>query len=249
MVNWLKSWNDFSRWLESVNGRDWIFRGVDWAKYELIPKIGRPETRTRDSGYLLQNEAWLFYEFQNWARTHLDLSSYPTNPWEWLALAQHHGLPTRLLDWSRSPLVAAYFAVEAADDRHHAAIYARRVEKILDNRQLGSFHPFEFDRVTAFFPPQFAARVIAQSGVFTIHPKPTQAWKPPNLGKVLIAKSFRQDLLHRLYNIGIHRAVLFPDLDGVATTLAWVYATNADAWSYPIDDKWRLGSSSRRHKS
>lgn len=249
MTQWLKSWNDFSGWLESVNGRDWIFRGVDWAKYELIPKIGRRETRTTDSGYLLQNEAWLFYEFQDWARTHLDLSTYPRNNWEWVALAQHHGLPTRLLDWSRSPLVAAYFAVEATADTHHSAVYAHRVETILDNRQLQGFHPFDVDKVTAFFPPQFAARVIAQSAVFTIHPEPTKAWKPQDRRKVLIAKSFRQELRHRLYNIGMYRAVLFPDLDGVATSLAWVYATNADAWSYPIGDSWRPRSSSRRRKS
>lgn len=232
MTQWLKSWNDFSQWVESVNGRDWIFRGVDRATYQLIPKIGRPKTRTRDSGYLRQNEVWLFDQFQDWARAHLDFGTHPSNEWEWLALAQHHGLPTRLLDWSQSPLVAAYFAVESAADTHHAAIYVHRVETLLDNRLLQGTNPFGQGTVAAFFPPRFAARVIAQGGVFTIHPEPTKPWNPQGLGKVLIAKSFRQDFQHRLYNIGIHRAVLFPDLDGVATSLAWTYATVADAWEY-----------------
>jgi hypothetical protein len=249
MARWLKSWNDFSQWVESVDGRGWIFRGVGRAKYELIPKIGRRETRVGGSGYLLQNEAWLFYEFQDWARAHLDLSTQPKNDWEWLALAQHHGLPTRLLDWSRSPLVAAYFAVEAAADTHHGVVYAHQVKRLVDNRLLQENHPFEKETVTAFFPPQFAPRVIAQSGVFTIHPEPPKAWKPQGITKVLIAKSFCSDLQHRLYNIGIHRAILFPDLDGVATTLAWNYASIVDHWTYPISDSWLPKSSSRRRES
>ncbi len=238
MTTWIKSWGEFSVWVKTVDGRNWIFRGVDRAIYQLVPKIGRPETRTRDSAYLLQNEAFLFHEVQDWARTHLSLNTFPQNQWEWLALGQHHGLPTRLLDWSRSPLIGAFFAVENPADEGHAATYAYPAKTILNNQKLSDHHPFARPKVIAFFPPQFAARVIAQGGVFTIHPNPKSAWHPKGLKIVLIAKTFRLELRHRLYNFGIHRAVLFPDLDGVAETLAWVYATNEDLPTYPVEEDW-----------
>ena len=114
------TWKSFSKWVEAHDGINWIFRGVSDQNYELRPKIGRPETRTKGKGYLLEHEKWLLDEFQRMAPVYLLLGSQPKTSWEWLALAQHHGLPSRLLDWSFNPLVAAYFAVEREGEKGDA---------------------------------------------------------------------------------------------------------------------------------
>jgi hypothetical protein len=77
----------------------WVFRGHSDKKFKLIPSVGRGgHTSQTDESY----ERSLFNIFVREAGSHL--SPAPESDWEWLAIAQHHGLPTRLLDWSHSPL-------------------------------------------------------------------------------------------------------------------------------------------------
>lgn len=85
-----------------------VFRGVAGCELAgLLTSLDRlggvnpPHTK----GHL---EAHIFRNFQRYARSHI--SQTAENEWEQLITAQHHGLPTRLLDWSYSPLVAAHFA-------------------------------------------------------------------------------------------------------------------------------------------
>lgn len=192
-----------------------IYRGVGSSKHELIPKVGR---RRRGSKTLeLKDERYILRLFKQRAVAHLDRT--PTDDWEWLALAQHHGLPTRLLDWTRNPLVAAYFAV-AEEAKEDSAFYAYQSNKYLQIEKHKD--PFSVDRVARVVPNHVTTRISVQSGLFTIHPHPSEPFNVPSIEKFVIPASSRKPMKKALNKVGIDNASLFPDLDGIARHIAWL---------------------------
>ena len=225
-------WETFSRWVDAHNGINWIFRGVTRLEHELRPKIGRPSTRKKGRGYLLQHEKWLLDEFRRMATAYFTNTSPAITEWDWLTLAQHHGLPTRLLDWSFNPLVAAFFAVEHEGANGDALIYAHKPLGIVGPH---SIVPFQYPQVSRFDPPHISPRIIAQSATFTVHPNPTSILKPrKRLRKLVVKEIFCRELKGRLNNLGINRSTLFPELDGVSVYLTWLNSVINDLLDYPI---------------
>ena len=106
----LKNWDEIHWLANKLDG--FIFRGQANACWELKTSIERCFEKYKPVLPMYENkEHWILHEFKE--KFHL-YSQHPpaeSNNFEWLALLQHHGCPTRLLDFSESIYIAAYFAV------------------------------------------------------------------------------------------------------------------------------------------
>jgi hypothetical protein len=198
----------------------WVFRGHSNAGYQLIPSVGRLRHTSRSYDKL---ETSLLAMFRRGAVIHL--TTQPRNNWEWLALAQHHGLPTRLLDWTFNPLVALYFAVEANSETD-AVLIALNAGKKMSGAFVESGDPLAIDMPMKYLPSAQTPRIVAQEGLFTIQPNVSlpladQLRADWRLDHIVIPASAKAELLYQLFRQGVHRASLFPDIDGLAGHVRW----------------------------
>lgn len=202
--------------IETYNARTVIYRGMKSVKFPLIPKIGRiipPDS----IGSREKNEKEILRLFKERALRFLDF--IPTSDWDWLALGQQHGLPTRLLDWTNNPLVACYFAVEEPSE-DDSVIYAYQNQSYIDVEEHPQ--PFRYRDVGKFIPRHISPRITTQGGLFTIHPKPYESFESEDMDKVVIPQGIRSDLKKTLNRYGVDRFALFPSLDGLAAHIEWL---------------------------
>lgn len=203
---------------------NWIFRGVSQSTHQLIPKIGRPDSRKgkgagQNLPYDRTAERTMIRHFIRSAAPYVKHA--PATQLEWLALAQHHGMSTRLLDWSTSLLVAAYFAVrDTRDSTSSPMIYCVRDVPLVPEESHDCLDAL--DEVMLYYPPHISPRIPAQSGLFTVHRNPDQPFVPAELIRITIGKS-PLTLKFNLNACGIHHASLFPDIDGLAAHQSWLY--------------------------
>ena len=194
-----------------------IFRGVKNANYELVACAGRMKIRQEFARRDI--EQLILKTFKE--RSVPFVLSKPSNDWEWLALAQHHGLPTRLLDWTQNPLVATYFAVRT-EHNGPSAIYVLNHETIIAEPEDWP-NPLDIGGIPMrYIPNHVTPRIIAQSGLFTFHPSPERPYVEGNFDKLIIPERFKKKIKTELYQYGFHQASMFPGLDGLAEHIKWM---------------------------
>lgn len=200
----------------------WMFRGQARSEWLVIPKAGRtPYSAAND---LVNLDAWK-------RRAAEFMETRPANEWEWLALAQHHGLPTRLLDWSYNPLVAAFFAASEEVSADGAIYCLLPYWSIIPEKAKPGTHA----NVARYKPHVFASRIARQSGLFTAHPKP-ESPLPGSLHKHdvfevhTIGASYKRQLQFELNHYGINRLTLMGDLDGLSAHMRWTQE-NRNYWA------------------
>lgn len=234
-IDWIKFLDAIERAKDDLNCHDFgaWYRGLSCSKYRLYPSLLRPRSRITP-----KNERAIFEDFADFDNE----ADRGTTSWDRLVKLQHHGTPTRLLDWTEVFGVALFFAMGGGQKKEpkSPAIWIINPFKISqvgrgsDDKRLACFH-LETDRdyfakflagqqctwpfiwPMPYRPPKLTPRIRAQRGFFTVHGtdrRPLDAIYHRYVRQVRLPPAAHPDARRFLAMAGLDSLTLFPDLEG-----------------------------------
>jgi len=225
----------------------YLFRGQAKSSWKLRPTLIRNLSEKVTAAQLLEIEGVAGSQFRSQAHLHVPSTQLPEKiaPLSWWSLMRHYGAPTRILDWTGSPYVAAYFAVVAEPESSgavwcfHPYTLRRRIrERFGAPDSIGPrldqvfFQADAPDHLHSFEPPIMNARVIAQQSRATVSPNvfldhddlifSTMEKNEPGitlLTKVIIPPGLKMDFMHELIRMNVTANALFPGIEGLGRSV------------------------------
>jgi len=206
------------------------FRGHSDYTWELAPSALRyPNRQDRDRALQLLDE------FKRYAELKLPKPPSPNEHLKWTQLAQHYGLPTRLLDWTENSAIALYFACNEYHEEDGTVfvldpiilnrLHDPKRPRVLDAHRdaptisqylsfTGKLDPRARPPI-AIHPIWNTDRIILQQGVFTLHGGLAALTSEHvfSLVAIPILHEHKEALLQQLERIGVHEMAIFPEVE------------------------------------
>ncbi|EGQ9060276.1 FRG domain-containing protein [Vibrio parahaemolyticus] len=221
---YIQTWDDlsdkFNEYFTYFN--NYIFRGQGSEKWKLDPSLTRMLKQSEYKRNEWQEVTELHLErFKENIRGRADIDFHSATKDEFWAIGQHFGLATPLLDWSRSPFVAAFFALNGCEEDDNCVVYALcepDIERLRKNKSPNQRGVRMINPLT-----HYNDRLVNQKGLFLFVPThiDLESWVRSGeeenwitMFKIVFPASIKNEVLAGLDNMNINMLSLFPDLHG-----------------------------------
>lgn len=256
----IKSWQEFDEIVKSRNYRKWIYRGQSDANWGLVSSLvrafntaeslhGKAKPGYKKEFNRIKHEMVMVDKFER--NAHIYLSHLPKDKFSWVALMQHYGAPTRLLDFTYSPYVAAFFCLESGEG--DAAIYSLNHDAITQSARNKKYGPStagldwflvngDLSKATLHTaePAYSNVRLQAQQGLFVMpnfidmsHGDILLEYdlSENDYIKFVIPAKLRKEGIRYLYQMNVTATMIYPGLEGFCKSMTYQPIFDADLQS------------------